>query len=61
MKTAKVTVKNEQSEYNGKTYDNLNVKRWEQTNFDNVQHQFKQKTDSNSVSTLDISDDDLPF
>lgn len=30
-KTLKVTVKNEQSEYNGKTYDNLNIKKFEQS------------------------------
>lgn len=30
-KTLKVTVENEQSEYNGKTYDNLNVKKMEQS------------------------------
>lgn len=30
-KTLKVTVKNEQSEYNGKTYDNLNIKKMEQS------------------------------
>lgn len=28
-KSLKVTVKNEQSEYNGKTYDNLNIKKYE--------------------------------
>lgn len=30
-KTLKVTVKNEQSEFNGKTYDNLNIKKMEQS------------------------------
>lgn len=30
-KTLKVTVKNEQSEYNGTTYDNLNIKKFEQS------------------------------
>ena len=30
-KKLKVTVKNEQSEYNGKTYDNLNTKKMEQS------------------------------
>lgn len=30
-KTLKVTVKNEQSEYNSKTYDNLNIKKMEQS------------------------------
>lgn len=59
MKTAKITVKNEKSEFNGQTYDNLNVKRWEQTQLTQSQHQFKDKT--NSAPTIDISDDDLPF
>lgn len=63
MKTAKVTVKNEQSEFNGKTYDNLNVKRWEQSAFPNVQHQFKDSSKPNNFAggSIDISDDDLPF
>lgn len=30
-KTLKVTVKNKQSEYNGKTYDNLNISKMEQS------------------------------
>ena len=30
-KTLQVTVKNEQSEYNGKTYDNLNISKMEQS------------------------------
>lgn len=58
-KTALVTVKNETSEFNGKTYENLNVKRWEQSKFTNLQHQFKNKEPQ--VQSVDISDDDLPF
>lgn len=64
-----VTVKNEKSEYNGKTYENLNVKRWEVSKFPEVQHKFKasnKETDStdpfaNGGQSIEISDDDLPF
>lgn len=64
-----VTVKNEESEYNGKKYENLNVKRWEISKFPEVQHQFKEsnkETDptdpfANGGQSIDISDDDLPF
>lgn len=62
MKTARVTVKNEKSEYNGQTRENLNVKRWEQSQFSNVQHQFKDKSTVNQQSAMPtINDDDLPF
>lgn len=65
MKVAKVTVKNEKSEPNaqGVIYDNLNVKRWEQSAFPNIQHQFKDSSKSNDFAggSIDISDDDLPF
>lgn len=69
-KPLRVTVKNETSEYNGNTYENLNVKRWEQTKFPNVQHVFKQKDDAptgggqtyhNPLPPLEVNDDDLPF
>lgn len=69
-KPIQVLVKNETSEHNGKTYENLNVKQWKPTAFPNVQHQFKDKGKSNSGSggvfknegePIDISDDDLPF
>lgn len=64
-----VTVKNEKSEYNGKTYENLNVKRWEISKFPEVQHKFKESnketgsTDpfANGGQSIDISDEDLPF
>lgn len=64
-----VTVKNEKSEYNGKTYENLNVKRWEISKFPEVQHKFKESnketgsTDpfANGGQSIDISDDQLPF
>ena len=66
MKVAKVTVKNETSEFKGKTYDNLNVKRWEQSAFPQSQHQFKQKDSASNANSfgggsIDISSDDLPF
>ncbi|WP_195459703.1 DUF669 domain-containing protein [Pediococcus acidilactici] len=66
-----VTVKNEKSEYNDKTYENLNVKRWEVSKFPEVQHKFKETNNQQSNSSndpfanggqsIDISDDDLPF
>ena len=48
-KALKVTVKNEKSEYKGKTYENLNVKRMEVTDV------------PIAVANTEISDDDLPF
>lgn len=68
-KMARVQVKNETSEYNGKTYENLNIKYWEETKYPNLQHQFKDDTkdkDNMTASELFasgavISDDDLPF
>lgn len=64
-KPLKVTVKNEESEYNGKTYTNLNVKRWDFTGLPNVQHEFKEKKDSpvklEDGPAVDITEDDLPF
>lgn len=66
MKTAIVNVKNESSEYNGQTYNNLNVKYWNQSKMNGpVRHQFKSK-DNMTVSEMfdsgiDINDDVLPF
>lgn len=66
-KPVKVQVKNETSEYNGKTYENLNVKRWDKSDFPEVQHKFKSPDEgeknpyANSKGPVDISDDDLPF
>ncbi len=68
-KPVQVFVKNETSEYNGKTYENLNVKQWKQTAFPNVQHQYKKNDGgqpnnnqaANNGGAIDISDDDLPF
>lgn len=69
-KPIQVFVQNETSEYNGKTYENLNVKRWNQTKFPDVQHQFKQGNQSNSNENKStnpfgdspqVNDSDLPF
>ena len=65
-KTARVTVRNEESEYNGKTYTNSNV-YWNQTNFTGkLNHQFKKSDDNKTFNELmtgniEISDDELPF
>jgi len=59
FKTAIVNVKNEESEYNGKTYNNLNVKFWEKSKIDGpLNHQFK---DKGNASAPAASKDDLPF
>lgn len=60
MRTARVRVKNEESEYNGNTYNNLNVKSWDRSKFPEVNHQFRNK-ENNAPTPIDISDDDLPF
>lgn len=68
-KPLQVYVENETSEYNGKTYENLNVKQWKPTKFPNVQHQFKQSNNSNQSNNNNnpfdglpqISDNQLPF
>lgn len=76
-KPVKITVKNETSEYNGKTYENLNIKKWTKTRFPNVQHKLKETPSlasaestssspsadpfANNSAPLDVSDDDLPF
>jgi len=69
-KPLKVTVKNEESEYNGKTYNNLNVKKWDVTSFPNVQHKQKVKENAGGVQNdpfagnsgpITVEDDDLPF
>lgn len=70
-KALKVTVKNEKSEYNGKTYENLNVKKWENTEFPNIQHQFKNsgnntggqapQTGNTPIDNTQVEAEDLPF
>ena len=62
----KITVKNEKSEYQGKTYENLNVKAWMPTDFPNVQHKFKSENKdkdpfADNSKPIDISVDSLPF
>lgn len=56
-----VAVKNEISEYNDKTYENLNVKRWEKTNFPELAHKFKTEEGSNPFATQQQDDTDYPF
>lgn len=62
-KPVRVTVKNETSEYNGKTYENLNVKRWEKTKFPELAHKFKTEDGGNPFAGADVIDDneDYPF
>lgn len=66
-KPLQVRVKNETSEYQGKTYENLNVKGMKETGFPNVQHVWKVKEQSdanafvNEGHPIDINPDDLPF
>jgi hypothetical protein len=67
-KTAVVNVKNETSEYNGKTYENTNVKYWTPTKTNGCNHQFKPLNDKDGQtfiemmgSGVEIKDDDLPF
>lgn len=67
LKPVLVTVKNEESEYNGKTYNNLNVKKWEKSNLSGpIQHQFKNGDEPSfgrisNIEAPTISDSDLPF
>lgn len=62
-KPVRVTVKNETSEYNGKTYENLNVKRWEKTKFPELAHKFKTEDGGNPFASgiSDIDENDMPF
>lgn len=67
-KPVQVYVENTTSEYNGKTYENLEVKQWKQTKFPNVQHQWKKKDENNQSndnnvfdSQPNIGENDLPF
>ncbi|PGS83965.1 hypothetical protein COC69_01235 [Bacillus cereus] len=64
-KTVRVTVKNEKSDYDGKTYPN--VTGWEVSKVAGpLQHQFKKKSDAQTFSEMkqsgvEIKDEDLPF
>lgn len=61
-KAIKITVKNEQSEYNGKVYENLNVKRWDVSGFPEVAHKFKTEDGANPFAAApEINDSSLPF
>lgn len=66
-KPVRVRVKNEDSEYNGKTYTNLNVKNWDKTKVTGLNHQWKEaprkaSDPANQPFTEQVvSDDDLPF
>lgn len=51
-KTLRVEVKNEQSEYNGKTYDNLNIKKMEQSDLPPA---------TSTTAAPVVGDLDLPF
>lgn len=66
MKTARVNVKNEESEYNGKTYTNTNVKFWTGSKTAGPhKHQFKDNKDKTfaelTAGGVEVKDDDLPF
>lgn len=61
-KPVRITVKNETSEYNGNTYHDLNVKRWEKTKFPEVHHQNKKPRQAKKTFTTDQpSEDTIPF
>lgn len=60
-KCCRVSVKNETSEYNGKVYDNLNVKYFNKTNFPDCNHQFRNGEGIIQSAPITINDDDLPF
>lgn len=61
-KSVRVSVKNETSEYNGKTYENLNVKRWENTKFPELNHKFKTEDGSNPFNVgQSAPEPDYPF
>jgi len=68
-KTAVVNVKNEESEYNGKTYNNTNVKYWNQTKLTGLNHQAKPKDGNENKTfdqlsnggTIEVTEEMLPF
>jgi hypothetical protein len=62
FKTALINVKNEESEYRGKTYTNTNVKYWNKSKLTGpLQHQFKGDGANIMNEAPPIKDDDLPF
>lgn len=62
-RVAKVTVKNETSQYNGQEYNNLNVKKWAKTDFPTIAHTFKDGTQNTkgALAGITVADEDLPF
>ncbi|NJP37168.1 DUF669 domain-containing protein [Alkalicoccus luteus] len=61
-KVAIVSVKNEESEYNGQTYNNLNVKSWKQSKFPNSQHQFQNSDrQDHEGQSVQVNDSEMPF
>jgi hypothetical protein len=67
-KTAVVNVANEESEHNGKTYNNTNVKYWVASKLNGHNHvrQAPKANESTNNPVVDntspnVSDDDLPF
>ncbi|EOS9363095.1 DUF669 domain-containing protein [Listeria innocua] len=59
-KTCQVTVKNEESEYNGQIYKNLNVKAWAESKITGpLQHVFKKK--ENELPPVEVNESNLPF
>lgn len=64
-KTALVKVLNEESEYNGQTYTNTNVKYFNESKFPNLSHTAKDKAAMNinemDAAGITIQDSDLPF
>lgn len=54
-----VKVKNEKRQFEGKEYEELNVKSFMPTNFPDLRHQFKDG--QISPVTISIKDSDLPF
>ena len=64
-KMALVKVQNEESEYNGKTYTNTNVKYFNDSKFPTLAHIKKTKDDMNinemEAAGIEIQDNDLPF
>lgn len=61
LKMAKIRVKNETSEYNGKTYENLNVKKFGATQYPSLQHQFKDGSANQNTPHFEVDEDNLPF
>lgn len=62
----RVTVKNSDENYNGKTYHHVNLTSWQKTKFPNMQHQWKKKPNQvdpfkGNSNGVEVSDDDIPF